>query len=136
MHKPHSEISYSYGDDCPAEQQDNDDALTAAATEVLQMWLQPLREYTKNPIVADFRYHLGADRDASDLTVVFHCDDRRVSTARLLVGKSPQVDMRKGTKVTRNFIAALLHGNGTCFGLADTYFPGGINGRPAAGQGW
>ena len=121
VHEQHWNISYNYGDDCPAEQQDNDDALTAATTEVMQMWLQPLREYTKKPIVADFRYHLGAERDASDLTVVFHCDDRHVSTADTSRVRPPQVDMRKGTKVTRNFTATFLHEMGHAFGLADTY---------------
>ena len=84
------------------------------------MWLEPLREYTDRPIVDDFRYLLDADRDVSDLSVVFHCDERR-SSAAVLVGKSPQVDLRKGTKVTRNFMATFLHEMGHAFGLADTY---------------
>ena len=43
VHAPHWNISYSYADDCPAEARNNDAALTEAITEVLQMWLQPLR---------------------------------------------------------------------------------------------
>ena len=135
VHAPHWNISYSYADDCPAEARNNDAALTEAITEVLQMWLQPLREYTDRPIVNDFRYVLDADRDASNLTVIFHCDERRVSTARLLVGKSPQIDMRKGTKVTRNFMEAVMHEMGHAFGLADTYIPVGKWGEPGLSKG-
>ena len=130
VHKQHWNISYSYGNDCPAEQRNNDAALTEAITEVLQMWLEPLREYSKKPIVADFRYLLEADREASDLAVVFHCDERRVSTANVSRVRPPQIDLRKGTKVTRNFIATFLHEMGHAFGLADTYIPGDKWGDP------
>ena len=44
------------------EERNNAEALTAAVTEALQMWLQPLRDYAKRPIVADFRYLLDAGR--------------------------------------------------------------------------
>ena len=64
---------------------------------------------------------LDADRDVSDLTVIFHCDERRVSTADTSCVRPPQVDLRKGTKVTRNFMATFLHEMGHAFGLADTY---------------
>ena len=37
VHAQHWNISYSYADDCPAEQRNNDEALTEATTEVLQM---------------------------------------------------------------------------------------------------
>ena len=121
VHAQHWNISYGYADDCPAEARNNDEALTEAITDVLQMWLQPLREYTDRPIVNDFRYVLDADRDASDLTVIFHCDERRKSSAFVFVGEIPQIDMRKGTKVTRNFIVVLAHEVGHAFGLADTY---------------
>ena len=121
VHAQHWNISYSYGGDCQPDDKNNDEALTKAITEVLQMWLEPLREYSKKPIVADFRYLLDADRDASDLTVIFHCDERRVSTADTSRVRPPQVDLRKGTKVTRNFMATFLHEMGHAFGLADTY---------------
>ena len=135
VHKQHWNISYSYGDDCPAEQRNNDEALTEAITEVLQMWLEPLREYSKKPIVADFRYLLDADRDASDLTVIFHCDERRVSTADTSRVRPPQVDLRKGTKVTRNFMATFLHEMGHAFGLADTYITAAKWGDPLLDKG-
>ena len=123
VHAQHWNISYSYGGDCQPDDKNNDEALTKAITEVLQMWLEPLREYSKKPIVSDFRYLLDADRDASDLTVIFHCDERRVSTADTSRVRPPQVDLRKGTKVTRNFMATFLHEMGHAFGLADTYIP-------------
>ena len=135
VHAQHWNISYSYGDDCPAEQRNNDEALTEAITEVLQMWLEPLREYSKKPIVADFRYLLDADRDASDLTVIFHCDERRVSTADTSRVRPPQVDLRKGTKVTRNFMATFLHEMGHAFGLADTYITAAKWGDPLLDKG-
>ena len=134
VHAQHWNISYSYGGDCQPDDKNNDEALTKAITEVLQMWLEPLREYSKKPIVTDFRYLLDADRDASDLTVVFHCRNR-VSTATLLVGKSPQIDMREGTKVTRNFIAAFAHEMGHAFGLADTYITAAKWGDPLLDKG-
>ena len=121
VHAQHWNISYSYADDCPAEARNNDEALTEAITEVLQMWLEPLREYSKKPIVSDFRYLLDADRDASDLTIVFHCKDLLKSSIDIVGAKSPKIDLRKGTEVTRNFMATFAHEMGHAFGLADTY---------------
>ena len=135
VHAQHWNVSYSYADDCPAEARNNDAALTEAITEVLQMWLEPLREYTDRPIVNDFRYVLDAERDASDLTVIFHCKDPHVSSADVRTVKPPQIDMRKGTKVTRNFMAALVHEMGHAFGLADTYIPAKDWGKPGLSKG-
>ena len=47
-------LATSYGDDCQPDEKNNDVALTEAITEVLQMWLEPLREYSKKPIVDGF----------------------------------------------------------------------------------
>ena len=135
VHAQHWNISYSYGEDCQPDDKNNDEALTQAISEVLQMWLAPLREYSKKPIVNDFRYLLDADRDASDLSVIFHCKDQRVSSARLLQGKSPQIDMRKGTKVTPNFMVTFAHEMGHAFGLADTYIPAEHWGKPGLSKG-
>ena len=135
VHTPHWVIHFSYGDNCPPEQRNNGAALTTAVTEALQMWLESLREYTDRPIVNDFRYVLDADRDASDLTVVFHCKDPRVSTAAVSRVRPPQIDMRKGTKVTRNFMEALAHEMGHAFGLADTYIPADKWGKPGLSKG-
>ena len=135
VHAQHWNISYKYGDGCQPDDKNNDAALTEAITEVLQMWLQPLREYSKKPIVADFRYLLDADRDASDLTVIFHCDGKRVSSATVLQGELPQIDMRMGTKVTRNFMETFMHEMGHTFGFADTYIPGDKWGDPQLDKG-
>ena len=135
VHAQHWNISYSYGDGCQPDEKNNDAALTEAITEVLQMWLEPLREYTKKPIVNDFRYLQGADQEASDLTVVFHCKDPRRSTATLLVGRPPQVDLRMGTKVTRNFMENFMHEMEHTFGLADTYIPADKWGDPELDKG-
>ena len=121
VHAQHWNISYSYGGDCEPDDKNNDEALTKASTEVLQMWLQPLREYSKKPIVSDFRYLLDADGDVSDLTIVFHCKDLLKSSVNILGAKSPKIDLRMGTKVTPNFMVTLAHEMGHAFGLADTY---------------
>ena len=47
VHAQHWNISYKYGDGCQPDEKNNDVALTEAITEVLQMWLEPLREYTE-----------------------------------------------------------------------------------------
>ena len=120
VHAQHWNISYSYGGDCEPDDKNNDEALTKASTEVLQMWLQPLREYSKKPIVSDFRYLLDADGDVSDLTIVFHCKDLLKSSVNILGAKSPKIDLRMGTKVTPNFMVTLAHET-HAFGLADTY---------------
>ncbi len=134
VHAPHWNISYSYADDCPAEARNNDKALTEAITKVLQIWLEPLREYTDRPIVNDFRYVLDADRDASDLSVIFHCN-AGISTADTRVVKPPQIDMRMGTKVTLNFMRNFTHEMGHTFGLADTYIPANKWGDPQLDKG-
>ena len=64
VHRQHWVIGYRYGDACTPEERDNDAALTAAITKALQIWLQPLRDYTQRPLVNDFRYRLSADRNA------------------------------------------------------------------------
>ena len=135
VHAQHWNISYSYSDDCQPDDKNNDEALTEANTEVLQMWLQPLREYSKKPIVNDFRYLLDADRDASDLRVIFHCHDERKSSISVLRREVPQIDMRMGMKVTRNFMAALAHEMGHAFGLADTYITADKWGDPQLDKG-
>lgn len=135
VHAQHWNISYSYADDCPAEQRNNDAALTEATTEVLQIWLEPLREYSKKPIVSDFRYLLDADRDATDLTVIFYCNDGRRSSVTVLPREVPEIDMRMETKVTRNFMATFAHEMGHAFGLADTYIRVEDWGKPGFSKG-
>ena len=132
VHAPHWDITYSYGDDCPPEERDNDKALTAAVTEALQMWLQPLRDYAKHPIVDDFRYRLDADWRASDLQVIFHC---KIGASRAGAGHHPRILLRAGTQVNRRFMGTLVHEMGHTFGLADTYLRGGDWGNPELDKG-
>ena len=53
VHELHWDIAYSYGDDCHPEDKVNDKALTAAVTEALHIWLQPLRDYAKRSSTSD-----------------------------------------------------------------------------------
>ena len=121
VHDKHWIIHYSYADNCPPEEKNNGDVLTAAISKALRTWLQPLRDYTKKPIVDDFRYHLSADWNAADLGVIFHCHIGS-STAFVSVGETPGINMRRGDmRVTRMFMNELVHEMGHVFGLADTY---------------
>ena len=119
VHEPHWDIAYKYGDDCPPEARNDDEALTAAVTEALQIWLQPLRDYAKRPIVADFRYHLNADRRVVDLSVIFYC--KLGQSGAGVGGLPPEINMRDGVQVTPAFMSILVHEMGHTFGLADTY---------------
>ena len=121
VHENQWMIHYSYGDNCPPEKRNNDAALTAAVTEALQMWLQPLREYTDRPIVNDFRYKLSADWDAADFGITFHCN---IGTSRAAVSRnqSPGINERSNADVEQaGFMTSLLHEMGHIFGLADIY---------------
>lgn len=135
VHAPHWTISYSYGDDCPPEMRNNDKAITAAVTKALQIWLQPLRDYSNKPIVNDFRYQKFAAepfRADSDLWIIFYCDLER-STAHW--GARPGINLRSGTKVVRHFMSSLMHEAGHVFGLADTYIPWVERGKPGLSKG-
>ena len=119
VHEPHWDITYRYGDDCPPEERNNGAALTAAVTEALQMWLQPLRDYTQRPIVNDFRYRLNVGRKDADFTIVFFC--KIAGSLAWVGGGSPRIDLREGTEITPDFMSILVHEMGHIFGLADTY---------------
>ena len=134
VHKLHWDVAYSYDNECRPEERNNDKALTAAVTEALQMWLQPLRDYAKRPIVADFRYRLSANRHAGDLTIIFHCEQGR-SGAATGRGIPPNIKLSDGIKVTPAFMASLVHEMGHTFGLADTYLPVGDWGNPELDKG-
>ena len=134
VHAPHWDIAYSYGDDCLPEEKNNDAALTAAVTEALQIWLQPLRDYAERPIVNDFRYRLSANRHAGDLTIIFRCQQGR-SGAAVGRGIPPHIKLRAGIKVTPAFMASLVHEMGHTFGLADTYLRGVDWGNPELDKG-
>ena len=121
VHKDHWVVHYSYADDCPVEKRNNDAVLTAAVTEALQMWLQPLRDYTDRPIVNDFRYKLSPDWDAADFGITFHCR-LGASTATVRQRHSPGIDARSNVDVEQpGFMSGLMHEMRHIFGLADTY---------------
>ena len=135
VHAPHWTIHYSYGDNCPAEQRNNDAALTAAVSEGLQMWLQPLRTYSPRPIVNDFRYRLDADKDAADFGIIFYCD---IGSSWAMTGQNspPRIEMHDTLNVKQvGFMTSLAHEIGHIFGLADTYIPIGERGKPGASAG-
>lgn len=123
VHDDHWTIHYSYADNCPPEQRNNGVALTAAISKALRTWLQPLRKYTNQPLVADFRYQLSADFAAADLGVTFHC---RLGCSRahltLVDEETPFIKVCNGsTRVTRMLMQLLVHEMGHVFGLQDTY---------------
>ena len=136
VHKGHWTIHYSYGDSCPAEERNNDAALTAAVTEALQTWLQPLREYTDHPIVNDFRYKLSADWDAADFGITFHCD-LGLTAAFVFDGRSPGINLRRSKLEVEHpgFMPLLVHEVGHIFGLADTYVRAKNIGKPGFSKG-
>ena len=104
-----------------SEQRNNDAALTAAVTEALQIWLQPLREYTDRPIVNDFRYKLSTDWNAADFGIIFYCN-LAMSQAFVGTDSSPRIELHRTTNVALpGFMSGLLHEMGHAFGLADTY---------------
>ncbi len=121
VHNDHLNISYGYGDDCPAEEMGSTRELEQAITDALQLWLEPLRALqTTEPIVNDFRYTVDADIKDSDLRVTFHCA-KGISRAELYTVQPPSIFMHKGTEVTESFMHVLVHEIGHTFGLADIF---------------
>ena len=133
VHAPHWDIAYRYGDDCLPEDRVNDEALTAAVTEALQIWLQPLRDYAQRPLVADFRYRLNVGREDADFTIVFFC--KIAVSLAWTGGGSPRIDLHRGTDIDPNFMPSLVHEMGHIFGLADTYLRGEDWGKPELDKG-
>ena len=133
VHELHWDIAYRYGDDCPPEERNNAEALTAAVTEALQIWLQPLRDYSQRPIVNDFRYRLSAVWKDVDFGIRFSC--KLAGSFAGVGGGAPSIDLRKGTDINPNFMATLVHEMGHIFGLADTYLRGVDWGKPELDKG-
>ena len=119
VHRKHWDISYRYGNDCPAAQKRNPQELEQAITKALRMWLAPLRPLTKRPIVNDFRYHLNADLAEVDMRITFECTISH-SSARLSNRKNPDIVLRVGTEVS-DLMNSLVHEIGHAFGLLDTH---------------
>ena len=133
VHRKHWDISYRYGNECPADQKRNPQELEQAITKALQMWLAPLRPLTKRPIVNDFRYHLNADLAEVDMRITFEC--KLLPSYVLLSNReSPDVVLRVGTEVPR-LMNSLVHEIGHAFGLTDTYLGANIIGDPLISTG-
>ena len=128
VHRKHWDISYRYGNDCPADQKRNPQELEQAITKALQLWLAPLRALTKRPIVNDFRYHLNADLAEVDMRITFECK-LLPSSALLSNRENPDIILRVGTEVSL-IMNSLVHEIGHAFGLTDTYLGAGIIGDP------
>ena len=133
VHAPHWDIAYKYGDDCPPEKRNNGAALTAAVTEALQIWLQPLRDYAQRPLVNDFRYRLRAVWKDIDFGIKFSC--KIAGSFAGVGGGAPSIDLRAGTDINPNFMATLVHEMGHIFGLADTYLRVNDWGKPELDKG-
>ena len=133
VHAPHWDIAYRYGDDCHPEDKVNTKALTAAVTEALQIWLQPLRDYAQRPIVADFRYRLSPQLQDADFGITFFC--KPAGSFAVVGGGAPRIMLDHGTDVNPNFMATLVHEMGHIFGLADTYLRGEDWGNPELDKG-
>ena len=137
VHAQHWDIAYRYGDDCFPEDRVNAKALTAAVTEALQIWLQPLRDYAQRPLVNDFRYRLNADLACRMPTSPSSSSAKSVCQSFAATGRgAPEYrPARDGTDINPIFMSALVHEMGHIFGLADTYLPGVDWGKPELDKG-
>ena len=99
-------------------------------TNAFRLWLEPLQEVAKQPLVDSFRYRLDADQevdnwdldgsDADDLRVFFRCIFE-ASYAVVGAGFPPQVYIGlKGVDLKRS-VNETYHEVGHAFGLHDTY---------------
>ena len=129
--KPQWKIGYRFAADCPEEFRLKEPELKDAMTTVLQLWLKPLRELNPvRPITNDFLYlrqdDFHGDRDKAalrelDAMVTFEC---RIAGSVCWVAtvSPPDVYIRQGTNIDKNFMLVLIHELGHAFGLEDTYF--------------
>ena len=135
VHAPEWKIAYRYGVDCKPEDRQNGEALKAAISDSLRLWLAPLKALNpERPIVDKFVYELQPDYDpnapteldnlegwrAVDLRVTFECTQGR-SGAGISRIYPPDLFMKRGTEVTPHLRYSLTHELGHAFGLADTY---------------
>lgn len=125
VHKDYWIIHYSYVDDFLGREikiRFNDKELTAAISKALRTWLQPLRDYTQKPIVDEFRYRLSDDWKDADLGIVFYVPHRNYARLSTREDETPFIRLGvNGGRITRKFMATLVHEVGHVFGLADTY---------------
>lgn len=133
--EPQWKIGYRFAADCPEEFRLKEPELKAAMTTALRLWLEPLHALELvHPITDDFLYLRqddfhgnegeGADHAALrglDARITFECR-KAVSNARIWLGASPEVYIRQGTDIDKNYMLVLIHELGHAFGLEDTYF--------------
>ena len=131
VHKHSWVIGHRYDSACPAAERKNSKELQRAVTTAIQAWLQPLKDMqTEKKIVSDFRYvpqpdivgnnRKAIDLLALDLRVTFYCLEGK-STALTELLLSPDIYLRKGTRVTDALMFAIAHELGHAMGLDDTY---------------
>jgi hypothetical protein len=132
VHAPHWTIHYSF-ENCGPVDEDTRVGYEQVLTKFIQSWLQPLREYTKRPIVNDFRYHLKADWRGADFGITTICG---LGNSWALI-RHPLGIKHKPSKLelTWRLMSAILHELGHLFGLGDTYLPGKDWGKPGLDTG-
>ena len=133
VHKQSWTIRYHFVD-CPpitAEQKAHYEQVT---TKFIQIWLQPLREYTKRPIVDDFRYQEKSRQASGDydlgISVICKFANPRAYYLRRWIDHH-----MSEFHLTYRWMAALTHELGHLFGLADTYLLPEDWGKPGATTG-
>ena len=132
VHEESWTIGYMYSEKCAAKDRPNDKELQRGITEALQTWLQPLRDYTKRPIVNDFRFvklrdwneqDLRFDEEFKKLAVRFGfiCDLNNTAFAQVGTNLPPDITMSITPQINLSHREAILHELGHAMGLDDTY---------------
>ena len=134
VHEPQWRIGYNFVFGCAGAFKPKEKELKAAMTKSLRVWLQPLRElYPDKVFTDDFLFVRLPDmkecwdnreaRQQVDIRITFTC--QRGPSAALVGGvDTPDVCMRGGTTINRNFLNLLAHELGHAFGMKDTYTSG------------
>ncbi len=133
VHEPFWTIHYSF-DRCPPVDEVTQLRFTKIVTKFLQSWLQPLREYTDKPIVADFRYRLNPDWRGATFGVTHICVFEEAPKA--FFGPLGIINpTHTGLEFTWRGMNSMPHELGHLFGLADTYVGAilGAGGRSTGG---
>ena len=136
VHEPQWRIGYNFFFGCAAAFQPQEKELEAAMTKSLRVWLQPLQElYPDKVFTDDFLFVRQADmqvcyynREALrrvDTRITFSCK-MGVSGARIAGVDAPDVCLREGTAIDRDFLYVLTHELGHAFGMKDTYARGAL----------
>ena len=133
VHDAQWQVGYRFASHCPAEFRKEEDNLKQIVVDVLRVWLQPLREISAEPIVDDFQLLLQPDYDGTEdrvpsgleTRITFLCEEgfsyARIRSAGMRFPQWPDVYIRRGIVIDKNYISAVTHELGHAFGLADTY---------------